>query len=186
MHRRLFPALALACLTPAALIAQDKPSVTAATPEAAGAYLMIVGSCHDCHTAGWTEKRGKVDTDDQLTGNPIGFRGPWGTVYGKNLRTIAARQSEDHWVKVLQTTDDGDGKPPMPWHNTAMMTEQDLRNLYKYAKSLGAKVGARIPRDAKPGVEPVGRYIDLSTKGMEAPVDTTTRPTAPVAAQKPK
>ncbi|MBI3568805.1 MAG: cytochrome C [Gemmatimonadetes bacterium] len=176
MFRSRHLALAVACFLPTALLAQDKPKVTAASPEAAGEYLMIVGSCHDCHTAGWTESKGKIAKDDQLTGNPVGFKGPWGTVYGKNLRTIAARQSEDHWVHVLQTADGGEGDLPMPWHNTAMMTEEDLRNLYKYTKSLGAKVGARIPRNAKPGMQPQGQYIDLSTQGAAAPADTTKKP----------
>jgi len=182
MHHRsrsLSTALIALLLVPAAAFAQDKPKVTASSPEAAGEYLMIVGSCHDCHTAGWTEKKGKVAKDDQLTGNPVGYKGPWGTVYGKNLRTIAARQGEDHWVKVLQTADDGEGDLPMPWHNTAMMTEEDLRNLYKYTKSLGSKVGDRIPRNAKPGQEPTGFYIDLTTKGSAAPApapDATKKP----------
>ena len=149
--------------------------VTAATPEAAGKYLLIVGSCHDCHTPNWTESKGKVAEDDYMTGNPLGYKGAWGTSYGKNLRTIAARQSEDHWVNVLKTTDDGDGKSPMPWHNTALMNEEDMRNMYKYVKSLGTKVGPRLPRAAKPGVEPTGDYIDLSQKKGAAP-DTTKKP----------
>lgn len=163
--------------TASALSAQVVPGakVTAATPEAAGKYLLIVGSCHDCHTPGWTQSRGKVPEDDYMTGNPVGFKGTWGTSYGKNLRTIAARQSEDHWVEVLKTTDGGDGLMPMPYHNMAMMNEDDMRNMYKYVKSLGSKVGPRLPRAAKPGVEPTGDYIDLSQKKGAAP-DTTKKP----------
>jgi hypothetical protein len=89
---------------------------------------------------------------------------------------------------VLTTADGGDGALPMPWHNTSMMTEEDLRNLYKYTKSLGSKVGARIPRNAKPGAEPSGPYIDLSTKIGTAAPDTARRPPAPApdATKKPK
>ncbi len=144
--------------------AQAAPKVAAATPEAAGEYLMIIGSCHDCHTPNWTESKGKVSKDSLLTGRSLGFMGSWGTVYGKNLRTIAARQSEDHWVNVLRTTDDGDGLLPMPWHNTARMSEEDMRALYRYTKSLGSATGERIPRNAKPGVQPTSAYIDLTPK----------------------
>jgi mono/diheme cytochrome c family protein len=178
MRRRALVILlsAAALAAPPALSAQAA-KVTAATPEAAGKYLLIVGSCHDCHTPGWTESKGKVAEDDYMIGNPVGYKGPWGTSYGKNLRTIAARQSEDHWVDVLKTADGGDGKLPMPYHNTAMMNEEDMRNMYKYIKSLGSKVGPRLPRGAKPGVEPVGDYIDLATKkGATPPADTAKKP----------
>ena len=48
-----------------------------------------------------------VMTADRFAGLNVGFRGPWGTVYGKNLRTITQRQSEDKWVHTLTTADDG-------------------------------------------------------------------------------
>jgi mono/diheme cytochrome c family protein len=163
----------IVCSLPVVLHAQDTPHVAAATPEAAGQYLLIVGSCHDCHTPRWTETKGKVPVDDYMTGTSVGYKGPWGTVYAKNLRTIAARQSEDHWVEVLKTTDGGDGNLPMPWHNTAQMNEDDLRAMYKYVKSLGSKVGERIPRNVKPGVEPASAYIDLSVKPA---ADTAKKP----------
>lgn len=168
-------AFAAASVLTATTVSAQAAKVTAATPEAAGKYLLIVGSCHDCHTPNWTESRGKVAEDDYMIGNPVGYKGPWGTSYGKNLRTIAARQSEDHWVDVLKTADGGDGKLPMPWHNTALMNEEDMRNMYKYVKSLGTKVGPRLPKAAKPGVEPTGDYIDLSQKKGAAP-DTTKKP----------
>ncbi|MDQ6634543.1 MAG: hypothetical protein M3Z10_07270, partial [Gemmatimonadota bacterium] len=75
------------------------PAVQAASMEQAGEYLTIVGSCNDCHTQGWVESEGKVPPADRFAGLNVGFRGKWGTSYGKNLRTIVQRQSEDHWVK---------------------------------------------------------------------------------------
>ena len=164
------PLLAL----PAAGSSQE-PKVVAATPEAAGAYLMILGSCHDCHTPNWTESKGKVSPDSLMTGRALGFVGPWGTVYSKNLRVIAARQSEDHWVHVMKTTDDGDGNPPMPWHNAALMSEDDLRAMWKYVHSLGSATAEKIPKSTKPGVRPKeGLFIDL-----------TPRPAAPDSVKKP-
>jgi hypothetical protein len=141
----------------------SSPAVQAMTMEQAGEYLTIVGSCNDCHTQGWTESKGKVAPADRFAGLDVGFRGAWGTVYGKNLRTITQRQSEDHWVKVLQTSDDGDGKPPMPWWNTALMNERDLRAMYRYIKSLGPNPKG-VPRSLPVGKEPTGPYVWVTPK----------------------
>jgi cytochrome c553 len=149
----------------ASVVAAQAPKVVAATPEAAGEYLMILGSCHDCHTPNWTESKGKVSKDSLMTGRALGFKGPWGTVYSKNLRSIAARQSEDHWVHVMKTQDDGDGNLPMPWHNAALMSEDDLRAMWKYLHALGTATGERIPKNTKPGVDAKdGQFVDLTTK----------------------
>lgn len=134
------------------------PAVAATTMEQAGEYLTIVGSCNDCHTQGWSESGGKVAPADRFAGLNLGFRGTWGTVYGKNLRTVVQRQSEDHWVEVLKTYDGGDGKPPMPWWNTALMSERDLRAMYRYIKSLGPNPKG-VPRSLPVGREPTGPYI---------------------------
>ena len=139
------------------------PSVEAQTMEQAGEYLTIVGSCNDCHTQDWVAKKGQVAPADRFAGLDVGFRGEWGTVYGKNLRTITQRQSEDHWVQVLKTADGGDGHPPMPWWNTALMSDRDLRAMFRYIKSLGPNTKG-VPRNLKPGVEPKGPYIWVTPK----------------------
>jgi cytochrome c553 len=163
MHRRTITAcvvVGVACLLSTPALAQG-PHVTADTPEQAGAYLLIVGSCHDCHTPNWVESGGKTSKDSLMTGRGLGFKGPWGVDYSKNLRVIADREGEDHWVNTLKTADDGDGHLPMPWHNTKLMSDDDLRAMWKYVKSLGPAQGERIPRSVRPGKEPVGQYIDL-------------------------
>ena len=104
-----------------------------------------------------------VAKEDQLTGNPIGFYGAWGTVYGKNLRSVVNNHTEDEWVDILRTADHGQGQPPMPWHDAAKFSDKDLRALYQYAKSLGPKP-VRLPRGTKPGITPAGQYIDLTVK----------------------
>jgi mono/diheme cytochrome c family protein len=142
----------------------DGPAVAAASMEQAGEYLTLVGSCNDCHTQGWTESEGKVAPADRLAGLNVGFRGPWGTTYGKNLRTIVQRQSEERWLEILRTSDDGDGKPPMPWWNTKQMSERDLRAMYRYIKSLGPKPNG-VPRALPPGREPTGPFIWVTPQG---------------------
>lgn len=157
-------ALTLAPTATARVRVQDeKPFVQASSPVAAGEYLMTVASCHDCHTTGWVEKKGNVAKEDQLTGNPVGYYGPWGTTYGKNLRQVADRHSEDEWVDILRTADHGQGALPMPWHDASKFSDKDLRALYQYAKSLGPKP-VRLPRNTKPGVKPTGQYIDLTVR----------------------
>jgi cytochrome c1 len=132
--------------------------VRAPNDSIAGEYLTIVGGCNDCHTAGWDESNGNLPASERLAGNPVGFRGPWGTSYAANLRGLAQRFTEDRWVQVLKTADDGDGKPPMPWMNTRQMADRDLRALYRYIRSLGPR-GERMPRSVAPNVEPTTPYI---------------------------
>ena len=144
--------------TSAAMSPTSGPAVQAESMEQAGEYLTLVGSCNDCHTQGWSETKGQVAPADRFAGMNVGFRGPWGTTYGKNLRTITQRVSEDRWVQVLKTSDGGDGKPPMPWWNTAQMNERDLRAMYRYIKSLGPKANG-VPRGLPPGREPTGPWV---------------------------
>jgi mono/diheme cytochrome c family protein len=170
-HSAVRPALLTACVSllaacqsssagsgSSAMPASKEPAVQAASMEQAGEYLTIAGSCNDCHTQGWAESKGKIPPADRLAGLNVGFRGPWGTVYGKNLRTVVQRHTEDQWVEILRTADHGEGKPPMPWWNTALMSDRDLRAMYRYTKSLGPKANG-VPRSVPAGKEPTGPYI---------------------------
>ena len=141
-----------------AMPAANGPAVQAESMEKAGEYLTIVGSCNDCHTQNWVESKGTVPPADRFAGMNVGFRGPWGTVYGKNLRQITQHITEDRWVKILTTADSGDGQPPMPWWNTAKMSDRDLRAMYRYIRALGPKPNG-VPRGLPPSKEPTGPYI---------------------------
>ena len=160
---------AVAVALPATVHAQDtskaKPPartehVEGANDLAAGEYLTIVGGCNDCHTQGWAESNGKTPPADRFTGSNVGFRGPWGTSYAANLRNMTQRASEDRWVQILTSADGGEGRPPMPYMNTAAMSERDLRAMYRYIRSLGAK-GERAPRPVPPGQTPTTPYINM-------------------------
>lgn len=157
---------AAADVTPAAPAAPGAPAtayVTAATPEQAGEYLTIVGGCNDCHTQGWAETNGNVPQADRLAGNPVGYRGPWGTAYAANLRMVVQRIPEERWLSILKTADGGHGKPPMPWMNTRLMSDQDLRAMYQYIHALGPK-GERMPRSVPPGQAPTTPYVDMTVQ----------------------
>jgi hypothetical protein len=138
----------------------DVPRVLAPSDSAAGRYLTLVGGCNDCHTVGWAESNGKTPPAEQLTGSPVGYRGPWGTTYAANLRSVVQRSSEDRWVQILTTADGGHGRPPMPWMNTAQMSDNDLRAMFRYIHSLGA-AGNPAPRGLPPGATPTTPYINF-------------------------
>ena len=121
--------------------AADAPSVDF------GKHISIVGGCHDCHTAGYAENGGNIDPDKALKGNPVGYDGPWGTNFAKNLRLVVANMSEDDWVSFAKTFQAG---PPMPWFNVHELTELESRSLYEYIKSLPGDPGVEAPADLPP------------------------------------
>ena len=77
-----------------------------------GRYLAIVGGCNDCHTLGYSESEGHLPERGWLSGNPVGFRGFWGTTYGTNLRRSLSKITEDEWVTYAKNLET---RPPMPW-----------------------------------------------------------------------
>jgi len=131
-------------------------SALAQQPDVArGRYVAIIGGCNDCHTAGYPQKNGQIPESEWLLGNPVGFRGPWGTSYPTNLRLTLSKMSEAQWVayaKKLQV------RPPMPWFNLNKMSEADLRAFYHFVKTLGAP-GTPAPAALAPNVEPKTPFV---------------------------
>jgi len=121
-----------------------------------GRYLVEIGGCNDCHTAGYAESGGKSPAESEwLKGDTLGYRGPWGTTYPTNLRLSISKMSEEQWVKYgksLMT------RPPMPWFNVRAMTDEDLRAMYQYIRSLGAS-GTQAPAFLPPEKAPKPPYI---------------------------
>ena len=116
-----------------------------------GRYVLTVGSCNDCHTAGFAPSDGKVPEKDWLLGDSnVGFRGPWGTTYATNLRLRLSQMSEGQWVAYAKTLK---ARPPMPWFNLNQWTEADLRAFYQYVRSLGP-AGKPVRAAVEPGVDP--------------------------------
>lgn len=119
-----------------------------------GRYLVKIAGCNDCHTPGYADTAGKVTEKQWLTGDQLGWRGPWGTTYAVNLRLYMQNLSEDQWVKEAKTLQ---SRPPMPWFTLHEMTEQDLRAIYKLIRYLGP-AGEPAPAFVPPGQEPKGPY----------------------------
>lgn len=124
---------------------------------ARGRYLLLVGGCNDCHTAGYGLANGKVAEKDWLQGDSIGWRGPWGTTYASNLRLYFQGVSETQWLKTAKTME---YRPPMPWFTLRQMKERDLRDLYRFVRSLGP-AGKPAPDYVPPDRQPAGPVIQF-------------------------
>ncbi len=120
-----------------------------------GRYLVTIGGCNDCHTAGFALNNGRVPERQWLMGDELGWRGPWGTTYPTNLRSYFNSVSEDDWILRARNLTT---RPPMPWFNVRAMSEQDLRALHRFVRALGP-AGKAAPNYLPPGVEPRGPVI---------------------------
>ena len=158
--RRAVIALTVAMVFPGAVLAADPPKPASTTKPtsaqiARGRYLVIVGNCNDCHTRDFAPRDGNVPETEWLKGGSLGFNGPWGTTYATNLRLTVSNMTEAQWVSFAKTLKT---RPPMPWFNLNRWTDQDLRAVYQYIKSLGA-VGNAAPVFVPPGTQAPPPYI---------------------------
>jgi len=140
----------------------------AATPADAasverGRYVVSISGCNDCHTAGYTETGGKIAPADWLTGLPVGFRGPWGVSYPANLRLTVQSVSETEWLRFARA----ERLPPMPWFNLRDMSDDDLRSVYRFIRTLGPK-GVRMPAALAPNSEVATPFIQFTPQNMPA------------------
>ncbi len=139
--------------------AADQPSVTTRPADAKsverGRYLVKIAGCNDCHTAGYAATAGNVPERAWLMGDQLGWRGPWGTTYPRNLRIFMGAISEEQWVKVAHTAQ---FRPPMPWFALRDMSESDLRAIYRFVKYLGP-AGEQAPSYVPPDREPMGPVV---------------------------
>jgi len=132
-----------------------EPHVMASDEVAAGRYIVRIAGCNDCHTPGFLENGEAVPEDQWLIGMPLGFRGPWGTTYPRNLRIKVSEVTADEFVAELKSRNT---KPPMPWPSLHAMSDADLRAVYAYIKTL-TPVGEQTPEYVPPDVEPTTPYF---------------------------
>jgi mono/diheme cytochrome c family protein len=153
--------LAVAFVAGCAANASDaprEPHTAAESPVEAGRYLVTVAGCNDCHTDGYLFNEGNVPEPERFLGSSLGWRGPWGTSYARNLRLTVTTITEDAWVQMLQARK---GLPPMPWMNVNQMAEVDMRAIYQYLRSLGP-AGEQPPNPVPPDQEPTTPFISLA------------------------
>ena len=130
-----------------------------------GQVIAMVSGCHDCHTPG--VMYGTPDMARALSGSEVGWEGPWGTSYPRNLtpdpETGLGRYTEDQIVAALKGGRRLDGAPmlpPMPWQNMAGYSDEDLHALAAYFLSL-PPVKHAVPDAVPPGKKPAGPVFTL-------------------------
>lgn len=147
------------------------PSIGAAQPAgsgpaaARGRYLVAIMDCGGCHTPG--ALAGKPDGSRALAGSDIGFGGPFGVVYPKNL-TSDAESGLGKWTgaeidRALRRGQSRDGRPlvpVMPWPSYIVLSDADVQAITVYLNSL-APVRFPVPKDVKPGERPTAPYLML-------------------------
>ena len=160
MHRTAIATLAVVA------IAASADSQTASTAKAQrierGRYLVTIAGCHDCHspkidammtpdparalsgrpstTAPPTQSTNEIRASLDLTA----WAGPWGNSYAANLTPdretgLGARYTEAAFIKTIRTGKKPEGEalaPPMPWTVYARMTDEDLKAVFAYLRTL--------------------------------------------------
>lgn len=126
-----------------------------------GRYLIQISGCNDCHTAGFMQSDGKIAEADWLTGDAMGWQGPWGTTYPANLRLLVQAIDENAWIARARLP----MRPPMPSPSLRAMSDDDLRAVYRYLRSLGVK-GQPAPAYVPPGGKVATPYLDLTPRNL--------------------
>src|SRR5690606_24283632 len=124
---------------------------------ARGKHLVKIAGCNDCHTENYGLTGGQVPESEWLQGSVVGWKGPWGTTYPINLRNFMQRMDEQQWLAFARSRE---SRPPMPWFALHDMSEQELRDIYRYVRSLGA-AGGEAPAYLPPGSEPPKPYFEM-------------------------
>jgi mono/diheme cytochrome c family protein len=112
----------------------------------------------------WTPDDMKQRNVVALT-NPMmtAWGGPWGVSFATNLtpdkETGIAEWSEDHFIQAIRTgkhqgqANGRDILPPMPWEDFKAMTDDDLKAVYAYLRSIPA-VKNQVPLPVPPATAP--------------------------------
>ena len=164
----------------------------AATPSqedkiARGRRVSFTSGCQDCHTPGTFY--GATDTTRTLSGTELGWQGPWGVSYPRNLtpdmETGIGKWSEEDIVTAIRTGHRPDQTPllpPMPWQMYAHLTDEDAYALAAYLKSLPPIVH-KVPDVIPPGQPVTGAVLvfppppEWDARNLPAPPpDSTLKP----------
>jgi mono/diheme cytochrome c family protein len=160
MKKKHMPSIAALLLVSACTVALAETAAPAKAPWSQlqrGRYLLQIAGCNDCHTPNYVQQNGKVHEKLWLTGDALGWSGPWGTTYPTNLRLLLAGMNEQQWLTHARHMEP---RPPMPWFNVRAMTDADLKAIYAYTRSLGA-AGTAAPAYVPPGTKAAGPVVQF-------------------------
>jgi mono/diheme cytochrome c family protein len=154
---------------PAAKSAATKPAAANADAGAKakllarGQQLTVVAGCVDCHTPG--TMFGAPDFSRNLSGSELGWQGPWGTTYARNLtpdlETGLGYYKAEEIVKSIKGGHRLDGTPmlpPMPWQSYTAFDDSDLLAIATYLLSL-PPVAHNVPDRVPPGQKATGSFL---------------------------
>jgi len=107
------------------------------TPEKRGAYLVEIAGCADCHTP---VKNGTPIAGMDFSGGFM-LEGPWGRVASSNLTPDPSGipyYDENLFVQAIRTgaVRTRPLNPIMPWPAMRKLTDQDLKDMFAYLKTL--------------------------------------------------
>jgi hypothetical protein len=136
-------------------ITTPMPTPDLSDPMKRGAFLVEVSGCRECHTP---QSQGQSIPGMDFAGGFI-FDGPWGKVASANLTPSASGipyYDETLFLQVLRT---GYVKaralsPIMPWHGFRNMTDEDLKAIFVYLKT----------------VKPVDHVVDNTEAWTDCPI----------------
>lgn len=146
---------------------QESAAPAAMTPEqklARGKYLTAVMGCGDCHTPGTLY--GAPDTTRLLAGSELGWKGPWGISFPRNLTPDATgigSWTEEQIVTAIREGRRPDGTPlmpPMPWPSFAHLADEDAFAIAAYLKSIPAVSHVNLTL-VPPGQTYAGGYLEF-------------------------
>ncbi len=133
-------------------------TVATEDPVARGARVVYTSGCMDCHTPG--SLYGMPDTTRMLSGSELGWQGPWGISFPRNLTPDSATGigswTAEQIVTAIREGRRPDGTallPPMPWPMYSHLTDEDARAVAAYLKSLPPIVH-EMPKVQPPGELP--------------------------------
>jgi len=139
---------------------QPAAGMTAAEKLARGEQLSWTSGCNDCHTPG--SLYGAPDTTRMLSGSELGWEGPWGVTYPRNLTpdmaTGIGSWSEADIVAAIRAGHRPDKSPilpPMPWTTFAYLSDEDAFALAAFIKSL-PPIAHKLPDRVPPGGKATG------------------------------
>jgi hypothetical protein len=109
-----------------------------ADPVVRGEFLVTMAGCRDCHTP--MNDKGQFLPDMELSGGQI-FDGPWGRVASANLTPDPSGIPYYDEILFLQALRTGYVRvrslnPIMPWRHYGGMTDDDLKAIFAYLKSV--------------------------------------------------
>ena len=124
------------------------PPPDLSTPERRGEYLVTLASCQDCHTPA---VNGQPDRDKAFAGG-MEFKGPWGYAKSANItpdKTGISYYDENRFIEALRTGSvmGRPLNPIMPWDSYRHMTDDDLKAIFAYLKTV-KPVENRVKRAA--------------------------------------